>query len=278
MSNWHPRTQAADDFLQSAQAHPERVLIASDFDGTLSQIVPDPEDSRLLDAAAEALGDLGEMIGQVAIITGRAVGTVRRLGQLEDRRGLDRLVVLGQYGVERWDARTGEETPDEVPAGILSVRGPLNEILAEPQFAGIHIEDKGRALGVHTRRAAEPEKAYAALLPRLRLLASSHQLVLEPGRSVLELRASSSTKADALRSLIEQTGATTVAMCGDDLGDVAAFDLLSELAGEGLVTCRVLGASAEQPSLVEKADVVAEGPAGVARWLQDVADAIAAAS
>lgn len=276
MSSWYSRTTTADDFLSAARAHPEKVLIASDFDGTLSEIVPDPEESRLIDAAAVALGDLGGLVGQIAIITGRAADTVRRLGELDQRRGLDNLIVLGQYGVERWDAATGESTPATVPEKILALRRPLDDLLDAPQFAGVHIEDKGRALGIHTRRTADPGRTYDLLLPHLQQLAAEYGVVLEPGRSVLELRASSSTKADALGALIRETGATAVAMCGDDLGDVAAFRLLDDLAGDGLVTCRVLAASDEQPGLLGGADVIADGPGGVASWLQGLADALKA--
>ncbi len=77
---------------------------------------------------------------------------------------------------------------------------------------------------------------------------------------MLELRASSLTKGDALRELVRETGASAVAMCGDDLGDLPAFDVLDELRAEGLATCAVVAASAEQPALAHRADVLCEGP------------------
>mgnify|MGYP000157839530 CR=1 FL=1 len=71
-----------------------------------------------------------------------------------------------------------------------------------------------------------------------------HGLVLEPGRSVLELRASSLTKGDALRELVRETGASAVAMCGDDLGD-----LVDRRAG---VDAEAVGATRNQrPVLVQ---------------------------
>lgn len=267
------RTRAADSFLKAVLADPEQVLIALDFDGTLAPIVPDPEDSRLLPEAAEALAELGPRIGHLAILTGRGVDTVRRLGRLDQRPGLERVVVLGQYGAERWDAATGEQTPAEEPEEVLAASRDVAALLANGgAFEGVRLEDKGRALGVHTRRAVDPEGAYQALEQPLAEIAAMHGLTLEPGRSVLELRASTITKGDALAQLVEETGATVVAVCGDDLGDLPAFDYLDVLARQGVRTCAVVSASPEQASLDERADVLASGPAGVAAWLQELAN------
>ncbi len=276
MTSFRAQTDFAAQFLQAAAARPGKVLLATDFDGTLAPIVENPEDSRLLPAAAGALAQLGPALGVVAIITGRGVAKVRELGRLEGRPGLERLVVLGQYGAERWDAATGEETPPEVPASIAAARPELEALLADPRFVGVRLEDKGRALGVHTRPAPDPVGAYEALREPLASIAARHGLVLEPGRSVLELRASSLTKGDALRALVAETGVSAVAMCGDDLGDLPAFDVLDELRAEGLATCAVVAASAEQPVLSQRADVLCEGPEGVAAWLAELARAITA--
>lgn len=271
---WNAVTDHAQSFLTAAAADPSRVLLALDFDGTLAPMVPDPEDSRMHEGAASALAELGGRLGQVAIITGRGVAVVRRLGRLAERSGLENLVVLGQYGAERWDAATGVETPPTVPEGIAAVRPVIEQIIAECPVDGVVLEDKGRALGVHTRRAADPARAYEWLTAPLTEAAVEHALILEPGRNVLEVRASSLTKGDALRGLIAETGATVVAMCGDDLGDLPALELLREMRAEGLTTCAVISGSAEQPAMAEQADVLAEGPDGVADWLHDLAAAL----
>ncbi len=275
MTSFTAQTEFAAQFLEAAAARPGKVLLATDFDGTLAPIVPNPDDSRLLPAAAEALARLGPVLGSIAIVTGRGVATVRELGRLEGRTGLERLVVLGQYGAERWDAATGEETPHEVPTSVAAARPEVEALLAEDRFVGVRLEDKGRALGVHTRPAPDPAASYEALRGPLGAIAERHGLVLEPGRSVLELRASALTKGDALRELVTETGASAVVMCGDDLGDLPAFDVLDELRAEGLATCAVVAASTEQPVLAERADVLCAGPEGVAAWLAELARAVA---
>ncbi|MHA7860634.1 trehalose-phosphatase [Tessaracoccus sp. Y36] len=272
---WNAVTDHAQSFFSAAAADPSRVLLALDFDGTLAPIVDDPEDSRMHDGAARALARLGGVLGHVAIITGRGVAVVRRLGRLAEREGLGNLVVLGQYGAERWDAATGEETPPSVPENVAAARPEVERIIAGCTIDDVVLEDKGRALGVHTRRSADPDAAFRLLEPQLAVVAARHGLVLEPGRNVLELRASALTKGDALLALVDETGATVVAMCGDDLGDLPAFEVLRELRDGGLSTCAVISGSAEQPAMAAQADVLAEGPDGVAAWLRDLAAALA---
>ena len=267
MTTWHARTSAAHDFLAAAAAAPASVLVALDFDGTLAPIVDDPETSAMQPEAADALAALGPKVGQVAIITGRPVANVRQLGQLDRRAGLGGVIVLGQYGAERWDARTGVETPPVTPQSVAVATVQVERALADLGLPGVHLEDKGQAVGIHVRRCPDPAAAFSALKPIVARIAEANGLVLEPGKHVLELRSSSMTKGDALRALVEETGATVVAMCGDDLGDLPAFDLLRELRDDGVTTCIVVSGSHELPALTDHADVVADGPAGVAAWL-----------
>ena len=272
MGAWQAVTEYADNFGVALWSDPDKVLLALDFDGTLAGIVDDPEQSRLHEAAAEALGRLGSKLGQIAIVTGRAASVVRRLGALDGRTGLGNLVVLGQYGVERWDAASGIEAVPEVPESVSLARPMVERLVAECPVPGVVIEDKGRALGVHTRRSADPEAAFEALLPGMAKVAADHELQLEPGRNVLELRASTTTKGDAMRALVAETGATIVAFCGDDLGDLPAFEALLDLRDQGLTTCIVVSGSTEQPEVAAHADVLADGPDGVAAWLSHLAD------
>lgn len=250
-------------FLTAALETPERVLVALDFDGTLSEVVDDPEEAWVHPEAGRAVADLVGRVGHVAIITGRPVDQVRRLARFDDEV-LRRLVVLGQYGAERLDA-TGRHVPEPPQA----VRDAIAELAPlRDEFPGLFLEDKSHAVGVHTRRAAAG--TLDLLRVRVQEVADRHGLEVEPGKEVLELRTHRGTKGDALAALIEETGATAVAMVGDDLGDVPAFDLVSELQRRGRPGLVVVSGSDERPELVARADVLCDGPAGVARWLDSV--------
>lgn len=272
MQNWSVITEAGRAFTQALAERPEDALLVFDFDGTLASIVPDPEDSRLHERSAAAIAELMGTVGRIAIITGRNVETVRRLARLDERPELAGLLIVGAYGAERWVVGSGEPQAPERPKAIEAALPRVAEIIATCGVEGVVLEDKGRALGVHTRRSTDPEQAYAALLPGLSELAATLGLTVEPGRSVIELRSSTVTKGDAIRALVSETGASVVAMCGDDLGDLPAFEALVDLRADGLVTCRVVSASPEQAVMDEVADVLAAGPDGIADWLKVLAN------
>lgn len=278
VSAWWSNTPAGGDFFTVAATNPQATLLALDFDGTLAPIVDDPESSSMHEGCAEALSVLGPHLGRLAIITGRAVSAVRRLGRLDQRPGLERLSVFGQYGVERYDTDTGQLRLPPAPdlQRVLSELETLVTSLGQAT-TGTHLEFKGRAIGVHTRRASNPEGAFAALAGPVAELAGRYGLHLEPGRLVLELRTSTLSKADALTELVDEMHPACVAVVGDDLGDLPALEMLSRLRDEGLTCCAVVSASAELPNaLATVADVICEGPDGVAAWLNDFAQCLEA--
>ena len=122
-----------------------------DFDGTLAPIIDDPESAYADPAAVNALAELGPMVGSIVVITGRPAETAVRLGGFAGRPGLESMVVLGQYGVERWDAASGEFTVPPDPEEITRVAEELPSVLGALGLADARVEHKGRAIGVHTR-------------------------------------------------------------------------------------------------------------------------------
>jgi trehalose 6-phosphate phosphatase len=257
-------------------ADPAGAVVASDFDGTLSPIVADPASSRPAAGALEALARLSRTTGQVAIVTGRPALVATELSGVSGYPGLERLVVLGLYGLERWDAATATVTTDDVPAGVSAARERLPEVLRAAGQPEAFVEDKGSSLAVHTRRLPAPEPALQALRQPLATLADDTGLRLEPGNLVLELRPPGVDKGLALRRLIESTGARSVLYAGDDLGDLAAFAAVEELRADGLPAVLVAARSSGVAELVGAADIAVDDSEGVVTVLTALADAIAA--
>ena len=108
MPDFVPTTTEGRAGLASVIADPARALFAFDFDGTLSPIVADPATAYAQPGMVEALARLAASVGHLAIITGRPAGTAVELAGLAEASGLDGLVILGQYGFERWDGVTRE--------------------------------------------------------------------------------------------------------------------------------------------------------------------------
>ncbi|MCX4575833.1 trehalose-phosphatase [Streptomyces sp. NBC_01571] len=268
-----PATAAGKDGLQAILARPARTVIALDFDGTLAPIVPDPEQARAHPAAVPALAALAPKVASVAVVTGRPAGVAVRHGGFAGVPGLDHLVVLGHYGAERWDARTGTVSAPAPHPGVAAVRAELPGVLDRVgAWQGTWIEEKGRALAVHTRRATDPQAAFESLREPLADLATRHGLIVEPGRMVLELRPPGMDKGVALLEYVREVGAEAVLYAGDDLGDLPAFAAVDKLRSDGVPGLLVCSGSSEVAELADRADLVVDGPAGVVHLLRALAD------
>ncbi len=268
-----PRTPRGREGLAALLAAPGESVVVLDFDGTLAPIVADPQQARAHPGAVPALRALAPRLGSVVVLTGRPAATAVEYGGLT---GIDGLVVLGHYGAERWDAATGVlDTPGDHP-GVTAARAELPELLARSAAPeGTWIEEKGgRAVAVHTRRAADPAGAFEALSEPMRELAERHALLLEPGSMVLELRPPGMDKGVALAAYVRQAGARAVLYAGDDLGDLAAFDAVDRLRGQGVPGVLVASAATEVPRLSARADLVLPGPEAVVALLGALADAL----
>ena len=271
-----PTSENGATALEAIRRDPGAALLALDFDGVLAPIVADPSSSRAHPGAVPALARLAPRMRLVAVVTGRPVAVAVEYGGLAGVEGLDRLVVLGHYGVERWDARTAVVEAPPADPGVAAARSALPGLLSELGLDDVvHVEDKGRSVALHTRRAPAPQEALERLRQPLARLAANQGLTLEPGRMVIEMRPPGMDKGAALRHLVAEVSATAVAYVGDDLGDLPAFDAIDELRTAGVAGLKVCSGSAEVTALAERADLVVEGPDGVVQLLTALADELA---
>ncbi|NEC89060.1 trehalose-phosphatase [Streptomyces sp. SID12501] len=272
-----PVTQAGRDGLGAVLADPAGAVVVLDFDGTLAPIVADPEQARAHPDTLSALSALAPHVASVAVLTGRPAGVAVRYGGFAGVPGLEHLVVLGHYGTERWDAVTGTVSAPAPHPGVAAVRAELPGFLERfGAWQGTWIEEKGRALAVHTRRAADPQAAFEALREPLADLATRHGLIVEPGRLVLELRPPGMDKGVALEEYVRETGATSVLYAGDDLGDLPAFAAVEKLRQNGVPGLLVCSGNSTEAvtELAERADLVVDGPAGVVHLLHTLGQAV----
>ncbi len=255
---------------------PRELLVGLDFDGVLSPIVADPQSARIHPLGPDLLVRLAQAVRRVAIITGRPAAQAVGLGDLDRVADLvgaaGSLVVLGQYGAERWSATDRQVTGPPPPESLAAFGRDLTDLLHAESAADAWVEEKGLALAVHTRRMADPAAAYALLEGPVRALALRHGLHLEPGRMVLEVRAPGADKGLALADQLEQAGARGLLLIGDDLGDVPGFVEAERRRAAGLRALLVCSGSDEQDRLRSMADMVVDGPDGVMALLSDLLD------
>lgn len=240
---------AADRFA-ALRASPSTSVICTDFDGTLAAIVADPTAARPWPGASEVLGRLANDYALVAVVSGRPAAFLQRALPAPT------LHLSGLYGLEavaggiRWDhpsAGAWREAIDDVALQSESA-GP----------AGMDVERKGLSLTLHYRDhpgAARQVDAWA------RLQAARSGLTMRSGRKSVELHPPIPVdKGTVVEGLVD--GHAGVCFFGDDVGDLRAFDALDRLAARGVCSVRVAVSSAEAPpELLERADVVVDGPA-----------------
>ena len=244
--------------LDAFRVDPAAVAVVLDYDGTLSPIVTDAAAAVPQEGVTDLLARLRDHVGLVAVVSGRPVDFLAPLLP----RGL---VLAGLYGLElavdeqRLDhpqSGNWREVIDDV-AGRAELRGP----------AGVVVERKGLSLTLHYRTAPEQAQATAAYAAEE---AQRSGLVARPARMSWELHPPIEVdKGTAVLELVDDFGAVVYA--GDDLGDLPGFDALDELAARGVATLRIAVDSSEAPlELLERADVVVDGPEGLVALLESL--------
>ncbi|MCA1726606.1 MAG: trehalose-phosphatase [Actinobacteria bacterium] len=229
-----------------------------DFDGTLAEIVQRPERALAAEGVREALEALAAAARLVAIVTGRPGALV---ASLLDVRGVE---VHGLYGLEA-------EPPDADAARRVAEASPFVEAEAA-LVPGAWMEPKGLSLAVHFREAPDPDAAETVLREPLASLAEQFGLQLLTGKRVLEVASGRPSKGGLVERLARARRVTGAAFAGDDVADLDAFDALDRLEAEGVVASRVAVRGAETPALlVERADLVVDGPAGLVAALRGLA-------
>lgn len=234
-----------------ARVPPERLLVASDFDGTLAPIVQHPLDARALPGAREALERLSESVLRVAIITGRSEAMLRQVFPV------DGVLVLGDYG-------RPDPTEPELRA-LKEFNRHATELIA--RRSGLRLEAKPGSTSIHYRdRPASGE----GLLEEVRPVAERFGLDVRRGRMVVEIVPGGWDKSRALKRLIEEERAGGAVYCGDDEGDRRCFELLSASELPHLA----VGVRSEEaaPDLFEACDLVVKSPQEAVQFLSRLAD------
>ncbi len=253
------------DRLEPFRSSPATAGLFLDFDGTLSDIVHVPSDARPVPGAAEVLRDLGESFGLVAVVSGRSAHDL--LAWL----GSD-IEIWGVHGAERAVDGSVVLSDRAVPFAELMrrVHDEATEMLAGLGLGGVVLEDKGVMVGLHFRAAIDQDTARRELERVAAELAARHGLIRAGGRLAYELRPPEEfSKAAIVLDRARELGLRAAAFVGDDRVDLPGFDALDLLADEGMATLRVAVNSDEAPpELLERADVVVEGPADTVAFLR----------
>jgi len=230
---------------------PQELLLISDFDGTLADIVSEPTMAIALPDSLHALRRLLPVLMKVVILSSRTPT------ELTDLVPIPGALLIGDSGLP-------PPTPEEMQA-LKQFNAQAAKLLGTVQGAWIEIKPASSA--VHFRNAPiSGQKVLDVLRPLL------HETGLYGGlgRKVIEVHSPHAGKGNALEALIKRLSPTGVVVMGDDENDRSMFRLASMQAIPHL--CVGVGSAEVPPDLFDHCDLVLDGPAEASAFLRSLAE------
>ena len=204
----------------------DRLLVALDFDGTLSPLADEPMEARMLPAARAALDALvaaPETI--VALVSGRSLTDLRLIAEHVDDSPL---LLAGSLGAEFGYPGEGVQSHDDQPDDAR-LRDELRERAeaATSDLAGVWIEPTRFGFGVHTRKATPADAFEANRLVDAMVAAEAPAWRRRTGHNIIEYAFRHEGKDSAVAELRAHTDASAVLFAGDDVTDEDALRSLT---------------------------------------------------
>ncbi|MHC6219386.1 trehalose-phosphatase [Arthrobacter sp. MMS24-S77] len=196
----------------------DHLLVAMDFDGTISPIVDHADAARPLQRSAAAFAELAKLPRTTtALISGRALASLRAVASPPEAT-----LLIGSHGAEAW---LGPGSPElQLDDAQQELLAEVREVLAgiSQEAPGTVLEDKPAGVVLHTRRA-EDDVAEDAVAAARAVLEGRRGVFLKNGKRVLETSVVHSSKGEAVQFLRQATGATGILFAGDDVTDEDAI-------------------------------------------------------
>lgn len=242
----HPVSDAVAPQVREALATVAGIptlLVALDFDGTLSPHVEDPMTARMLPAARDAVNALAALPNTVvALVSGRSLVDLRIIAEHTDDSSI---TLAASHGAEYWFPGEGAVEPaeDDAERGLRDLlRARAEEIAAD--YEGVWIEPKTFGFGVHTRNATEEAGEKAAAAVDEMVAGAAPDWRRRTGKKIVEYAFRHEGKDSAIANLRERVHADAVLFAGDDTTDEDALRSLQPQdlgihVGDGETAARV---------------------------------------
>ena len=219
--------EAFQDLISNLNEKPLAVFL--DYDGTLTEIVPTPDQAVLPDSARDILRCLAGL-SLTGIISGRDLEDVRRLVQVEG------LIFAGSHGFDLFIPGQGRLEPHPLPSSLDGAEEELRAWVRD--IPGILLERKRYSLAVHSRQATREDASQVQDLVH-KLMGSYPHLQFFSGKEVIEIQPDVQwDKGRALLHILDllpgRPRPAFPVYVGDDTTDETAF---TAVAGMGLGIC-----------------------------------------
>ncbi len=234
-----------------ARIQPAEVLLVTDFDGTLAEIVPDPSGARARPEALAALQELVRLLADVVVLSSRTPA------QLESLVPISGVRLIGDSGLAL-PRHALKEALDRFNADASKIL---------ERIPGSWLEVKPASTAIHFRNTDMTGEQMLALMQPL---LDGARLSGALGRKVIEVHAPKAGKGTALASLIPSEDPGGVICFGDDENDRSMFEYVSHLDIPHM--CVGVWSPEAPPGLFDRCDVVVQGPAGATAVLEEIVE------
>ena len=225
-------------WVQEQLAQSERFWLFLDYDGTLADFAPAPDHVSPDPELVDLIGRLARHPRfRVAVVSGR------RLGHVQELVPVPGVLLAGTYGVELKTAggvRIDRLDYDSLRPKLDAIKPRWTDLIAGRQ--GFFLEDKGWALALHARYAADDEAIRVLAAARHLADAAVDRVDAEPfrllgGHKFLEIGPRLAHKGLTVAYLLDTRpwpGALPIYL-GDDDKDVEAFGVIRAHDGIAVV-------------------------------------------
>ncbi len=234
-----------------AKVSPGDVILVTDFDGTLSEIVPDPAGSRARPEALEALRELATLLADVIVLSSRPPDQLQALVPVPGVR------LIGDSGLAM-PRHAQREALDRFNADARRIL---------ERIPGAWLEAKPASTAIHFRNT---DMSGEEMLRLLQPLLDGARLSAALGRKVIEVHAPRAGKGSALAALLPGEDPGGVVAFGDDENDRSMFDYVSTLEVPHM--CVGVWSPEAPPGLFDRCDLVVPGPAGATAVLREIVE------
>jgi trehalose 6-phosphate phosphatase len=238
--------------------------LVSDIDGTLSRIVPRPQDAGVSASTRASLQRLAGQLDVIAVITGREEAVARLMV------GVPGITYIGSYALD--PRGTNALSRDGVASALEALRPLLSPLHC------VELEEKEVTFSLHYRNCDDPAGMRLRLLSMAEPLAGRYGAKVLEGKQVIEVAPQElPDKGRALARLVQEKQVQGVLFMGDDQADVEAFrELRRRRMVRGLPGLAVAVVDSETPASVrESADATLEGVDEVEEFLEALSTQLA---
>ena len=234
-----------------ARIQPGEVILVTDFDGTLAEVVQDPAAARARPEALEALEQLVRLLADVIVLSSRTPA------QLETLVPVSGVRLIGDSGLAI-PRKAQKEALDHFNADVSRLL---------ERIPGAWLEVKPASTAVHFRNT---DLSGEQMISLLQPLLDGARLEAALGRKVIEVHAPKAGKGSALAALLPGEDPGGVVCFGDDENDRSMFEYISSLDIPHM--CIGVWSPEAPPNLFERCDLVVPGPAGATAVLQEIVE------